>query len=203
MIQETFRNQLNSAGYDHTLAKREWEKTKRVITESYLHLAKDSPCLMWSRYIENCKLITPNVCMLLEILVIFLFSSTAVERGISTLNRNVTSQRTSMSNKMLNNILIIKVNAPELAKDHGDIEREIVKRAVHKYFTAKKWRWTIKQNTTDVLNISSTQADDEDLIEEEDIWESDDDEELDRIVNPKLHDEDDNDVELKETEKIV
>ena len=108
-----------------------------------------------------------------------------------------------MSNKMLNNILIIKVNAPKLAKVHGDIEREIVKRAVPKYFIAKKWRRTIKQKTTDVLKISSTQADDKDLIEEEDIWESDDDEELDRIVNPKLHDEDDNDVELKETEKIV
>ena len=40
-------------------------------------------------------------------------------------------------------------------------------------------------------------------MEEEDIWESDDDEESDRIVNPKLHDEDDDDVELKETEKIV
>ena len=94
VIQGTFRNQLNSAGYDHTLAKREWKKTKRVIAESYLHLAKDSPCLIWSRYIDNCKLITPKVCMLLEILVIFLFSSTAVERGISTLNRNVTSQHT-------------------------------------------------------------------------------------------------------------
>ena len=125
VIQGTFRNQLNSAGYEHTLAKREWKKTKRVIAESYLHLAKDSPCLMWSRYIDNCKLITHNVCMLLEILVIFLFSSTAVERGISTLNRNVTSQRTSMSSKMLNNVLIIKVNAPELAKFMGILREKL------------------------------------------------------------------------------
>ena len=118
-----FSNQLNTAEYDHTVAKSEWKKTKRVMAESYLDLAKDSPCLMWSRYIDNCKMITPNVCILLDILFIFLFPSTAVERGISTLNRNVTSQRTNMSNKMLNSILIIKVNAPELAKIHGDIER--------------------------------------------------------------------------------
>ena len=140
--------------------------------------------------------------MLFDILVVFLFSSTAVERGISTLNRNVTSQRTNMSNKMLNNMLIIKVNAPELAKVHGDIEREIVKRTVLKYFVAMKWRWNLKGKTTDVMKISSTQANGEDLIEEENIWESDG-EELDRIINPKPHDEDDNDAELKETQEIV
>ena len=68
-----------------------------------------------------------------------------------------------------NNILIIKANAPELAKVHGDIERKIVKRAVLKYFVAKKWRWNLKGKTTDIMKISFTQANDEDLIEKEDI----------------------------------
>ena len=56
------------------------------------------------------------------------------------------------------------MNAPELAKVHGDIEREIGKRAALKHFVARKWRWNLKGKTTDVMKISSTQATGEDLI---------------------------------------
>ena len=123
--------------------REEWKKTKRAIRANYLHLSNDSHGLMWSRYITTDALAAPNICMLLEVLLIFLFFSTSVERGISTLDRNLTSQRTSMSNKMLDNIfffniLVIKVNVPELAKVIDKIENVIVERALPKYFSLQK-----------------------------------------------------------------
>ena len=71
---KSFSDSLGFPGNGDVSAKREWKKTNRGIRGNYLHLAKESHGLMWSRYITNNAVTSPNKCMLLETLLIFLFS---------------------------------------------------------------------------------------------------------------------------------
>ena len=59
-----------------------------------------------------------------------------------------------MGNKMLDNILVIKIS-----KVYENVEKVIVDRALPKYFAAKKWRWNVKNN------VPEKQADTMQIIE--------------------------------------
>ena len=87
-----------------------------------------------------------------------------------------------MSNKMLDNILVIKVNGPELAKVIDKIENVIVERALRKYFSSRKWRWSAKNKSdTTPLKTMDIQEWEDDFSNEE--WESDDKDNLGKHIN--------------------
>ena len=55
--------------------------------------------MMWCQLLTHQKELYPNVGMLLEILLVFLGSSSVVQRGFSTVQRVLHENRLSMKNE--------------------------------------------------------------------------------------------------------
>lgn len=132
-------------------------KVKRMIKSKYVHL-KEHHQMLWCRFISQQIELFPNICMLLEILLVMLASSSMVERGFSTLRRILRENRLSMKNDRLNQTLIVRCNLPILKKLRIDCVDKIINDAVELYLVKKKWRWGIrqqKQNKEKVQDLKS------------------------------------------------
>ena len=73
------------------------------------------------------------------------FSSSTVERGISTINRELTSTRSSLKNSTLDDLLLLRINLPVLLKRDPEYEQKLVEKAICKDQHAKNRRNTKPQ----------------------------------------------------------
>ena len=80
--------------------------------------------------------------MLTEILLVLQGSSAVVERGFSTLHRILHENRLAMSNRQLNQPLMVKINLPVLHNLIKDCDNVILKECIQRYYQKKKWRWS-------------------------------------------------------------
>ena len=103
--------------------------------------------MLWCRVASQEGLLYPNISILLDIVLVMQGSSAVVERGFSTLRRNLRENRLSMSNERLNQILTVKINLPALRNLIKDCDDVIIKECVEKYYEKKKWRWSTRNNS--------------------------------------------------------
>ena len=99
--------------------------------------------MMWCQLLTHQKELYPNVGMLLEILLVFLGSSSVVERGFSTVQRVLHENPLSMKNEWLNQSLLVHCNMALLRKLIKNCNQMITK-AVDVSITKKKWHWEIE-----------------------------------------------------------
>lgn len=72
-------------------------QVKRTVKAKYIHF-KEHQEMMWCRFLTHQKELYLNVGLLLEILLVFLGSSSVVEHGFSTVRRVLRENRLSMKN---------------------------------------------------------------------------------------------------------
>ena len=77
--------------------------------------------------------------MHIEILLVLQGSSAVVEQGFSTLHRILRENRLAMSNKRLNQLLMVKINLPVLHSLIKDCD-VILKECIRRYYQKKKWK---------------------------------------------------------------
>ena len=63
---------------------------------------------------------------------------TTVERGISTLNRELISTRSNLNNATLNDLLLLRINLPVLLKCDPVYDRKLLEKVTCKYQQAKQ-----------------------------------------------------------------
>ena len=136
---------LDTNSFDIKEAKKEWIKVKRIVKQKFMQL-QSHQSMLWCRFLTSYKHLFPNISMLIEILLVLLASSSVVERGFSTLKRNLTDTRSSLSNKRLNAILVMKTNLPQLRNLIENCDETIISEAVKLYHAKKKWRCEIREN---------------------------------------------------------
>ena len=136
---------------------KEWPKVKNIVQRNYGHLAKTQHTV-WSKFLTKQGSHYPNCKLVIEIILVILASSSAVERGFSTTKLQLTDRRSHMKNALLNEILRIKINIPMLRKVYVDIETMVVVEAVALYHWKKKLGFklkdTKKMRDTDAIGVS-------------------------------------------------
>ena len=89
----------------------EYRLYKRLVVESFSNSSLSSCAeLIFINYYE----ILPNLVRLLELAILIPISSVPCERGFSTQNRILSRFRTSMSNKTLNDLMMISEKGPHI-----------------------------------------------------------------------------------------
>ena len=107
-IYEICKHLLDIYGFDIKAAKKEWKRVKRIVIDKFMKL-QENPT-MWCRFLTTYGHLYDNIAMILEIMIVLLCSSAVVERGFSTLQRNLTATRSSLGNTRLDAVLVIKTN---------------------------------------------------------------------------------------------
>lgn len=83
--------------------------------------------------------------MAIEIMLVTMCSSSAVERGFSAVRRQLRDQRVLMKHKLLDESLRIKINMLALRELIQNCDNLVVAKAVEVYHKKKKWRWKVKE----------------------------------------------------------
>ena len=112
--------------------------------------------MMWCRVLTSTAHLYPAASLLIEIMLVMQGSSSVVERGFSTLRRNLRENRVSMDNKRLNQILLVKTNLNSLHKVIKNCDKEIISEAITLYHAKKKWRWSLRDISNDTEDDEET-----------------------------------------------
>ena len=139
-----FEHVLKAAGFNEKEAAKEWPKVKRFVRRKYGQLRKYQHSV-WSKFLTAQQNQYPHCGLLVQIMLVILCSSSAVERGFSAVRRQLSDQRVLMKHSLLDESLRIKVNMPALRQLHHNCESLVVERAIAKYHSKKKWRWNVEE----------------------------------------------------------
>ena len=104
-------------------------QVKRSVKSKFIHL-KEHQQMLWSRFLTQEGSLYPHMEMLIEILLVLQGSSAVVERGFSTLHRILHENRLAMSNRQLNQLLMVKINLPVLHNLIKDCDNVILKECI-------------------------------------------------------------------------
>lgn len=143
-LSEHFSNQLIRKDYNVTRAKSECVELKKLQRKRYPSIK--SKILFWEKIFTYHYDSFQNILLIIEICLCTAWAQGTVERGFSVVRRVITEQRTNLSNEILDNLLVIRLNLPVLSKfiAEGQYEDSVIARAVAKYLVSKKWRWDLK-----------------------------------------------------------
>ena len=116
-------------------------QVKRSVKSKFSHL-KEHQQMLWSHFFLTQEWsLYPHMEMHIEILLVLQGSSAVVEQGFSTLHRILRENRLAMSNKRLNQLLMVKINLPVLHSLIKDCD-VILKECIRRYYQKKKWKWS-------------------------------------------------------------
>ena len=90
-----------------------------------------------------------NILYIIEICVVVAWAQGTVENGFILVRRLMPEYRSRLSNEMLDDLLLLKLNMPILEEIYPEDEYEnsVLKRAVEKYLKSAKWRWVLKPSS--------------------------------------------------------
>ena len=128
-----FTFSLDSVGYDPLFVKREWASVRRFISAN---IAKELPAThVWEKVLVSRRMEFPNVCLLVELIIVISGSNSTVERSFSLLSNMLTDKRLSTTHATMNMLLKIKIN-DSLWNERE--RQEIIDRAMEIFMTKRR-----------------------------------------------------------------
>ncbi|KAK6171748.1 hypothetical protein SNE40_018183 [Patella caerulea] len=133
-----FRTSLSFHKYSQDMALVEWKGIRKLVSSKFNHF-KNS-IMLWQQIFRHHHTEFPHILLVIEIILTTGISSSTVERGISMLNRLMSHSRTSMNNKTIDDLLVIRINLPLLSSCDPYYESKMVEKAIKLYSEGKKRR---------------------------------------------------------------
>ena len=137
-ISEHFSEPLSFHNFSKDMAIYEWQGLLKLVTTKYQHFSNS--LMLWQQIFKYHNEKFPHILLVIELVLVSAFSSSTVERGISTLNRELTSTRASLKNSTLDDLLLLRINLPILLKCDPTYEQKLVEKATSIYQEAKNRR---------------------------------------------------------------
>ena len=97
-----------------------------------------NPIMLWQQIFKFHHEQFPHILLVIELILVSAFSSSTVERGISTLNQELTSTRSNLKNSTLDDLLLLRINLPVLLKCDPVYDKKLLEKVTCKYQQAKK-----------------------------------------------------------------
>ena len=138
----------------------EWFRLKVFVHNNFMHLKYTD---LWKRILTDERESYPNICHLIQILLVLPISTASVERGFSNMKRIKTDARSCLHVDTLSDLMRISIDGPELSKFQADAAMILWKTdsGTERRPSYKSWP-TRPDIVTDNFSISFTDDDNSD-----------------------------------------
>ena len=102
-----FQHTLESANRDRSKLKYEWKELKHTVKFYYRGVPAT---LLWPRIFQYRKAQFRNICISVELVLVFGASNSVMEAGFSQLTSMLSDRRPSLKHETMENLMIIKAN---------------------------------------------------------------------------------------------
>ena len=152
-LSEIFESPLQACEFDKGKAITEWRSLRVTVKSFYANLDVRA---VWEKFFTFKKQEYPNILMLVELIMCFSSSNSAVERVFCTLTTILSDRRLSMSHSTMEDCVMIKGNSRNWNDDETE---EILRKATDKYLETRRTLVFSKENSRQAEQLVNVDSD--------------------------------------------